>query len=68
MNDVPVCVCEHLKFDVPWTLQISFEQHGVVAERRQRLAFRRFKRLVKCVDFLDDSHTAPAAAGARFDQ
>jgi hypothetical protein len=44
-----VRVGEDLELDVARIAQITFEQHGVVAERCERLALRRFERFVEAV-------------------
>ena len=68
MNRRPVRVGKNLKFDVSRIEQIAFQEHGVVAERRQRFAFGCGERLVKGLERVDDPHPAPAAAGAGFNE
>ena len=66
MHDGAVRIREDLELDVPRTVQVAFQQHGVVAERRARFAPCRRQRLVERRRILDHAHAASAAAGHRF--
>jgi hypothetical protein len=58
-------VAEELDLDVARPLDVALAEHGVVAERRLRLAPRGLERLVELGRRAHDAHPAPAAAGRR---
>ena len=65
VHERAVEVAEHLELHVPRLDDVALEQHGVVAERGERLAPRAREQLVEPREVLDDAHAAPAAARAR---
>ena len=60
-------VGEHLHLDVPWVLQVAFDQHAVVAERRCGFLPCGIQSNGKLVGVGHDPHAATAAAGHRLD-
>ena len=68
VDHVAVGVAEHLDLDVAAALDVLLEQHGVVAERRRRLALRRRDALVELGGGPDDAHALAAAAGGGLDE
>ena len=67
VDGVAVFVGNHLDFDVARTLQIAFHVNHRVAECCACFGFGHFDRLEEVFFFLDDAHTATAAAAGGFD-
>ena len=63
VHDVAVAVGEDLHLDVAAVLDVLLDEHGVVAERRQRLALGGGDRLVEVLGPADDAHALAAATG-----
>ena len=68
MHGIAVIVAEYLDFDVPRLVDIFFDQHVIVAERRLGFAPRARQRFGEIVCKLDPAHALAAAAGPRLDQ
>jgi hypothetical protein len=68
MHGVAVRVGDDLELDVARAGEIFFEQHALVAEGRERFAFRGGECFAELGGRLHDAHAAPAAAGRGFDQ
>ena len=67
VNDVTGAVAQHLDFDVARTFDELLDEHGAVAECRQRLRRRPPEVLLHLVHFADDAHPATAAAERRLE-
>ncbi len=67
VDDVPVCVGEHLHLDVARILQIPLDVDGCVGEVRLPLALGRLERLDGLAGRPHDLHALAAAAGRRLD-
>ena len=68
MHAMAMRVCENLHFDVPWPVQILFQQHLVVAEAGFRLPSRRGQCRHKIRTLFDDAHALAASPGGCLDQ
>ena len=67
VHDVAVVVADHLELDVLRVLQILFDVHVAVPERRLGLTLRRPQRSAQLVRGPHDAHAAAAAAGHGLD-
>ena len=63
-----VLIGEHLDLDVVAGGEVALAEHRRIAERRLRLAARRFHLCWELGQFADDPHAAAAAACRRLDQ
>ena len=68
MNDVAVCVGEHLDLDVAGLGDVALDQHVRIAEARLSLALRAFQGGFEIVRPLDAAHALATAPCARLDQ
>jgi hypothetical protein len=61
-------ISKHLHFDVPWLLDILFDQHIVVSERLQSFSTSRLQRFAKRSLVIDYAHPLPATSKDGFDE
>ena len=68
MQHVAVRIAEHLHLDVPRPLQVTLDEHALVAERCLCFPHRRLECGAKCFSLGDDAHALAAAARCRLDE